>query len=122
MVGKEQVSNLKMNYMINPNNVMAVVKTKIDKRQRMLGLAVTTTKECRFYFCETDMSDKITSSDNEHAKHSRQYLFDFYENTISLNDVLVKAGAKLVEDKEKCDVDLSLETLEKDTILKLIIK
>ena len=122
MVGKEQVSNLNKNYMINPNNVVSIAKTKINQKQKMLGLIVTTTNECRFYFCETNLGKDITSSEKDFVEHSRKYLFDFYTNTISLNDILKKAGAKLVEDKEKCDIDLSPEKLEKDSILTLINK
>ena len=40
---------------------------------------------------------------------------------IELKDILEKAGAKFVKDKEKCDIDLSPETLEKDTILNLLV-
>lgn len=45
-----------------------------------------------------------------------------YENTISLNSILEAAGAKLVTDKTKCDIDLSPENIEKDTILDLLRK
>lgn len=120
IVGKEQVSNLKQNYMINPDNVVSIAKTNINKKMKMLGLLVTTTQECRFYFSEAYLGCSITSSDKEFVKQTREYLVEFYKNSISLNDVLEKAGAKLIKDKDKCDIDLSPETLEKDTILGLI--
>ena len=44
----------------------------------------------------------------------------FFKNKISLNEVLDNAGAKLVKDVKKCDIDLSPENLEKDTILNLL--
>lgn len=121
-VAKEQISNLKENYTVNPNNVIAITQSEMDDKQRILGLLVTTTSECRFYFVESNIGKSISSSNTDFVKHSRQYLFDFYNNTISLNKILEKAGAKLIEDKEKCDIDLSSEKLEKDTILKLISK
>ena len=120
LVAQEQVSNLKANYMVNPNNVKAVAKTKIDQKQMILGLLVTTTKECRFYFTESYLGQAISSSGKPYVEHARKYLFEFYKNTISLNEVLEKAGAKLITDKEKCDIDLSYETLEKDTIINLL--
>ena len=119
IVAKEKVKNLSQNYMVNPNNVVSIAKTNINQKQKILGLLVTTTKECRFYFTETYLGLSISSSDNEFVENARNYLFDFYKNAISLNDILVKAGAKMV-DKEKCDIDLSQEALEKDTILNLI--
>ena len=122
IVAKEQVSNLKNNYMVNPNNVVSIAKSVINQKQKILGLLVTTTSQCRFYFTETYLGNSITSSDNEFAEHARKYLLSFYENTISLNNVLMEAGAKLVDNVDKCDIDLSSEALEKDTILNLLKK
>ena len=120
IVAKEQVKNFRSNYMVNPNNVVSVAKTKINQKQKILGLLITTTNECRFYFAEAYLGRSITSSDNVFVENSRKYLFNFYRNTISLNNVLKKAGAKIVDDKEKCNIDLSPENLEKDKIIDLL--
>jgi len=120
IVGQEQISNLKENYVVNPNNVKAVAKTKIDKKQKILGILVTTTNECRFYFAETYVGNSITSSSNPFVEHTRKYLFDFYTNGIKLTKMLEKAGAILITEKEECDIDLSPEVLEKDTIINLV--
>ena len=120
IVAKEQVNNLKKNYMVSPNNVMSIAKANINQRQKVLGLIVTTTGGCKFYFTETYLGKSITSSGNEFVENARKYLFDFYQNTISLNDMLKKAGAEMVENKKDCDIDLSPENLEKDSILNLL--
>lgn len=120
VVAKKQLKNLSENYMVDPNDVISVAESTIDQKQEVLGLIVVTTKECRFYFAETSIGKSITSSDSEFAENSRKYLFNFYENTINLKDVLSGAGAKIIDDKEKADVDLSPENLEKDSILNLI--
>jgi len=138
MVAKEHIDAFTKNYMVNPNNVLSVANSKINEKQKILGLAVTTLDECRFYFAESYLGNRITASESDFVKHSRQYLFDFYENTISLNEILQKAGAKIVntriyneecifDDGHKdikesfCDIDLSPENIEKDTILNLLI-
>jgi hypothetical protein len=86
-----------------------------------LGLLVTTKDESRFYFAETSIGMSITSSVSEWAENSRKYLLSFYQNSIELKDILLKAGAELVDDKAESDIDLSPESLEKDTILNLLI-
>ena len=48
------------------------------------------------------------------------WLVTFYKNIVSLNSILKDAGALLVTDKTKADIDLSPENLEKDTIINLI--
>ena len=122
VVAKEEVSDFKSNYMVNPNNVLSVAKSKINQKQKVLGLVVPTTTGCQFYFAETSLGSSITSSGSEFVENARKYLFDFYRNTINLKDVLEKAGAKFVKKKEDANIDLSPENLEKDTILNLLVK
>jgi len=125
IVAEEQVSNLKNNYTVDPNNVVAISNSVIDVKQKALGLIVTTTGETKFYFTEINLGDSITSRNNDYVEHSKNYLFNYYTNTISLNDILKKAGAvivdKLCKEDEKVDIDLTIERLEKDTILNLLI-
>lgn len=120
MVAKEQPRGFNANYMINPNNIIAITESKITQPQKILGLLIITEKECRFYFTETYLGQSITSYNNKFIKNATNYLFNFYQNTINLNEILEKSGAKIVDSKEKCDIDLSPEKLEKDTILNLI--
>ncbi len=121
IVGCETVKNFNHGYMINPNNVVVIANSKATEKQKLLGLLVTTPEECRFYFTETNIGNSITSySDAEYVKQARKYMLDFYKNSIDLKDLLERAGAKIVDDQKKCDIDLSVETLEKDTIIKLL--
>jgi len=122
IVAKEQITDFKINYMVDPNKVISIANSKINERQKILGLLVTTPEECRFYFTETNLGCSITSSSNEFTENSRKYLFNFYEEAITLNDILEEAGANVrIVDKKDCDIDLSPESLEKDTILNLLI-
>ena len=122
IVAQEQVSNWRKNYMVDPNNLVAVSNSKINQKEKILGLMVATIEGCRFYFTEAYVGNSITSSNSFIAEHSRKYLFDFYENAIGLKDILIKAGAKIVDEKDKGDIDLSPEALEKDSILDLLRK
>ena len=121
LVAKERpVTNFERDYMVNPNNVLCVTKSKMDVKQKMLGLIVTTPTECKFYFNESSLGKGITSSRQDYAKLARQYLFDYSSNAISLNDILRDARAILVDKREEADIDLSPESLEKDTIINLL--
>ncbi len=122
IVAKEKVKDLKNNYMVNPNDIVSVAQSEISQKQKILGLLITTIKESRFYFAETSIGMSITSSNSEFAENSRKYLISFYQNSIGLKDILLKAGAELVNNKDKRDIDLSPESLEKDSILNLLLK
>jgi len=121
-VAQEKIKNIKENYMINPNNIICREKTSIKEKQKILGLLVINKEESKFYFTQSEVGKTITSANNEFMENTRKFIHDFYTNSIELSDVLEKAGAILVKNKDKCDLDLSQETLEKDTILNLFYK
>ena len=120
IVASEEVKDFRGDYMVNPDNIAAVASSKIIEKQKILGLMISTSKESKFYFAETSIGKSITAGNDDFVEHSRKYLLNFYENTIQLDDILTKAGARIVDSKEKSDIDLSPEALEKDTILKLL--
>jgi len=127
LVAKENVDDFGREYMVNPNNVVCVTKTTLDVKQKMLGLVVGTPKDLTFYFNEGNMGNAISSrSSQEYIHQARKYLFDFSTTAISLNDILKKAGAIIIEERNEEDtdtslIDLSPESLEKDTIIKLLL-
>jgi len=88
-------------------------------KQKILGLLVVSPDESRFYFSEISIGQSITSSGNKYTEQARKYLFNFYTNTISLNEILILAGAEIVREMESVDIDLSPENLEKDKIISL---
>lgn len=120
MVAKEAVKDFKENYMVNPNNLLSIAESKISQKQKVLGLLVVTTNASKFYYTETAVGRSITSTASEPAMHSRKYLLNFYENSISLNSILIDAGAVLIDKQDEADIDLSPERLEKDTIIRLL--
>jgi len=125
IVAKETPRNFKGNYMAKQENVLVKLKTKTLEKQQMIGLVTMTTKRCRFYFVESRLDNGISARNSKATTIARQYLQDYYENTICLNELLKKAGAKLktkLKKDEKPDYDLTLENLEKDSFLKIMTK
>lgn len=135
IVASEEAKHMKQHRMVDPNNIICTAKSKISGNQKMLGLLVTTPTENRFYFAESNIGNSITSYGGaEYIQQSRKYMLNFYTNTISLTDLLKRAGAvivsepsvKMVGDKQvkngDCDIDLSYETIEKDSIIRLLTK
>ena len=121
IVAKEKAKDFGNNYMVSPNNLVLAVQSEISQKQKILGLLITTMKGSRFYFAETSIGRSITSSNSEFAENSRKYLISFYQNSIELKDILLKSGAEIVDDKEKAYIDLSPESLDKNSILNLLL-
>jgi hypothetical protein len=122
ITAKQKLEALPENYMINPNYIITTVETNINQKQNILGLLGVTQQECRFYFVETSLGNKITSEMTDFTKNCLQYLVDFYSNVISLKDVLIDAGAEFTENEEDCQINLSDKKITKNTILDLLIK
>jgi len=123
MVAKQEVNEFNENYTINPNNILSVSKTAIDKKQKALGFVVTDNDEYRFYFNELNIGESITSSEKPYVMDTIKYLTNYYTNMISLNDILSKAGAIIVTDKDKaeeCDINLSPDNVDKEIIISLL--
>lgn len=113
-------------FMLDPNKALARSFSKMDKEQKLLGLMASNTDECRFYFFETYMGEGRTArGDKKYVDKGREYLVNYLSNMISLNDLLSKAGAILVDTKDDEDgeiLSLAPEDLDKDTIINLLKK
>jgi len=120
--GGTHSGSLKNNYMVNPNNIVGVAKSKITDKQHILGLLESTREGCKFYYVQTAMGHNRSAKVTGVSEMSRKYLFNYYGDTISLNDILIDAGATIVTDPntEGIEIDLSPQALTKDTIISLI--
>ena len=120
-VAQDEVNSLKKNHMIDPNTVLATANMSLDVQQKVLGILVTSLDTNKFYFTEAAIGRGISSSDKPYIQQTKQYLVDYYSNAINLNALLVEAGA-IVDEAEEYDIDLSLESLDKTTIIDLFKK
>jgi hypothetical protein len=120
IVADEKPTNFKTNYMVNPNNLIATCKSKIDVKQMVLGLVIPSKEGCKFYFTETGLGDSRSSGTNDYITQARKFLMNQYNNSIELRDILEEAGVEFVDTAEESEINLSYESLEKDTILNLL--
>lgn len=120
MIGEEKMVKIGMNHTLNPNNVKAVSNTIMTEQQKTLGIIVTGKEGCTFYFTESNMESGVSSKETKAVEQARTFLYNYYANSINLNELLELSGAELVE-QDECDIDLSPEALEKDTILNLMV-
>lgn len=120
VVAHESKENIEKNYTINPANLEALSNTEISTKQKTMGLIVATEESTRFYFAEADLGKSITASGKDYTEHARKFLLNYYTDSIVLNDVLLAAGAEIVDQMEEGALDLSPEAVDKTTILSLL--
>ncbi len=119
LVGYEQIKDFKRNFMIDPNSIIVVTESISNQKQKVLGLLVPGTDCIKFYFSEINIGKSISSSQTEYAENTRKYLLNYHQDMISLNEILIQAGGKLVNSPDRCDFDLSPNKLEKTTFTNL---
>lgn len=122
LVAQEIPTRMKQNYTINPNNLMAQTTSTLDVLQKVIGIIVSDDTSCRFYFSESNLGAGRSSTRTKHGEQARDFLMNRFMDTISLNDVLVSAGAELVDSPSGADIDLSVDAVDKSSIIALVTK
>ncbi|KKM05347.1 hypothetical protein LCGC14_1755020, partial [marine sediment metagenome] len=122
MIAEEHPNRFGKNYTIDPNHMKCIVKSEVNKKQNVIGLATVKDGKCRFYFSETALGDSISVCGGKYITLARDYLANFSTNQITLNEILEKVGATIVTEPTKKSIDLSLEALEKDTFINLLVQ
>ena len=121
IVAHEAPKKLTSNYMVDVNRIVAKADITVSRKQTVLGLVLTVAGQTRFYFGNVSVGCGISATNSQHTRHARNYLTDRFTNGLNLKQLLVSAGAKLVESQpSSCDfIDLALHNLTKSSILSL---
>jgi hypothetical protein len=119
-VAHEKPDFFEQNYMVDPNNIIAAVNLKIDRRQNILGLI----HDRRFYFGNIYIGNSITARDSKRTQQARKYLFNNFVNSIDLKEILNDAGYSVTPQKPSDGrfIDLSPTNIEKASIINLLKK
>lgn len=122
IVAQEKPGRFGNNYMVDVNNIVAQASISITRKQDVLALIINVDRESRVYFANISIGKSITSSDSKPALATREFLTSSLVNSIELRDVLLMAGAKVVDKKPKGGkyIDLSPEAIDKTTIIDVI--
>ena len=103
--------------MVDPNKVVFQTELVMEEGQKTLGIVIPMEKGNRFVLTNYNSGNLRVSMPSDYTNMSRDYLTKSFENRISLRQLLLDAGCEFVE--ENADIDLSVENLEKGTIMEL---
>ena len=138
------------NYMVDPNKIISKFNMKItpDKRQITLGMVKADEKTKRFYFNDFAVgASGAVSTRNEYTLGALSYMTAYNEVQVTLNELLKEAGANIintptvvvkkaeayldeagkpqiryVDETVSADIDLSIENIDKTSIIELFSK
>lgn len=107
------------NYMFNPNELIMEIETEMKSKQQILGLfSPEADNKMSFTLVNTGFGNIPVSGNSEHSDNARAALYFQYAQPISFRKLLEDAGVIFTE--EEFDIDLSVGTLQKDSLLNLI--
>lgn len=112
-------TRLNKGYMFDINNMIAYANFSIAEKQTVLGLIMNN----NLYFSKMSIGNTISMRNMEMAEKAREYEIAKATNPIELEDILSLAGATVVYEKpeeEEEYIDLSLEKVDKTSIIKLL--
>lgn len=109
-------------YMMNPNNLFMEARCSSVQKQMILGIIIPENKKGSrqsFVIMNMGAGHARVSGGSKISDLAREALFQQWKSPVSFNQLAAELGAEFVDDREAADVDLSLDSLEKDTFIKL---
>ncbi|KPE53080.1 hypothetical protein [Chryseobacterium indologenes] len=106
-------------YMMNPDCLFAEVKCKSVQRQTVLGIMLPKGKKQCFVLLNFGAGHSHVSGNSEIAAMATHALYQQWYEPMSFNRLVTELGAEITSVKENADFDFSLESLEKDSFIKI---
>jgi len=113
------------NYLVDPNKLKLIVDSEFNgERQKALGIVYADENTRRFIFSETTFDKLRSARHTDYSQYALDYIKNYYTDVIDLGQLISAAGGVVVsEPPEEGDyVDLSIEALDKTTIIDLLTK
>ncbi|MFW5700481.1 MAG: hypothetical protein ACOCWM_02225 [Cyclobacteriaceae bacterium] len=117
IVGKG--SNIEYDYMMNPNNLFLNEQSVTTQKQNTLGLLLPDNNEQRFVLLGYGGGEARVSGDNERSRAMLNAMYMKWTSVVTLSELLRDLKVEIVDDPEKADYDFSLDSLEKDSFIKI---
>lgn len=133
IIGYVKDGQLYINHTIFPDEILHKINYKIDPNcaQTVLGLIKLKDDSKRFYFQNFGAGCARYTKNKGYILKTYDYLNKYNETQVTLNDLLKKAGAIIIHrptykdengEKKDADINLSLESIDKSTIIDLFRK
>lgn len=124
IIAKANKENLNKNFIVDPNDIILKIPNILleqNKAEHTLGTIIID-KDIKFVFTDLTTSNRSVSFNSEVEDILRKYTLYDSENKAKLKDFLEKSNAILVDNPNDAEIDLSINNLNKDTLISLLNK
>lgn len=112
--------DISYDYMMDPNNLFAEAKCNSVQKQTILGMLLPKNGKQCFVLLNFGAGNSHVSGTSEVSTMATNALYQQWYESISFNHLIEKLGAIITSEKEEADFDFSLETLEKDSFMRIL--
>ncbi|MCS4302334.1 MULTISPECIES: hypothetical protein [Chryseobacterium] len=117
VIGKgDQIS---YDYMMNPNNLFAEARCNSVQKQTILGILLPKVGKQCFVLLNFGAGHSHVSGNNEVSMMATSALYQQWSEAMSFNELIKELGAETTTKKSEADFDFSMETLEKDSFIRI---
>lgn len=113
--------NLKDKHMMQPKNVWFQADATTVSRQSLIGVLSPEDTGSSFLILNGGSGSQSVSGSNKMNSITREAIVDRWQNSFSLNELLVTLGAEIFPVMQEGCSDLSPEMISRDSLLKLFI-
>ena len=123
IVAKKPKEKITSNYIVDPNDIIVRIPGNLIERNKIetsVGIVVIDDEHIKIVLTNYVTSNRITAENNEVEEALRTYIDLNSIVRCNLRYYLNKVGAVIVDDKQEADIDLSVENLNKNSIIDLL--
>ncbi|MCA6068290.1 hypothetical protein JI747_013940 [Chryseobacterium sp. RG1] len=106
-------------YMMDPNKVFAEAKCSSVQKQTVLGMLLPKDGKQCFVLLNFGAGQSHVSGNSEVSVMATRALYQQWNEAFSFNHLVEELGATITSHKDEADFDFSLESLEKDSFIKI---
>lgn len=106
-------------YMMDPNKVFAEAKCSSVQKQTVLGMLLPKDGKQCFVLLNFGAGQSHVSGNSEVSVMATRALYQQWYEAFSFNHLVEELGATIISHKDEADFDFSLESLEKDSFIKI---
>ncbi len=111
--------HISYDYMMNPNNLFAEARCSSVQKQMILGMLLPKNEKQCFVLLNFGAGHSHVSGNTEVSAMATSALYQQWYEAMSFNELIKELGAEITTEKSEADFDFSLESLEKDSFIRI---
>lgn len=108
--------------LVSQDNMLFWANSEIDSQRKQKSVGVLRVRDGikTFHVFDSKVGNSMTAHNNDKSQNMIAYYDKHLDSLLDMRSLLKWAGAELVDDPANADIDLSIASLTKDTLIQLV--